>query len=171
VVAGVVALVLAGLVALFALSPTQAERRDSAPLVGKVAPAIDARTTADQRFRLDDYRGGWVLVNFFATWCAPCKAELPELSKFVQDHPSGASVVSVSFDENDRAKAISDFFASAEATWPVIAEGNGSIALDYGVIKLPESYLVAPNGRVVLKINGGVQAAQLESFISKAEGS
>jgi thiol-disulfide isomerase/thioredoxin len=169
-IAGAVAVVVALLVALFALSPSDDERAEAAPLVGRLAPAIDARSTTGQRFRLDDLRGSWVLVNFFATWCAPCKAELPDLADFTSRNAPHASVVSIAFDEADSRKAITRFFAGVGSEWPVIAQGNGAIALDYGVIKLPESYLVAPTGKVVLKINGGVRADELESYIAKAEG-
>ena len=169
VVAGIVALVVGSLVLLFALSPTGDERQEAAPTVGKTAPAIEATTTAGEDFVLDDLRGGWVLVNFFATWCGPCKAELPDLEAFARDNGPG-SVLSVAFDKKETKDDYEKFFAGTEETWPVITRGGASFAIDWGVIKLPESYLVAPNGKVVLKINGGVQASRLESYIAQAEG-
>jgi thiol-disulfide isomerase/thioredoxin len=169
-IAGAVAVVVALLVALFALSPSDDERPEAAPLVGRVAPAIDATSTTGQRFRLDDQRGSWVLVNFFATWCAPCKAELPELAAFAAENAPQASVVSVAFDKTESRKVVTSFFSGTDGTWPVITKGGSTLAIDWGVIKLPESYLVAPTGKVVLKVNGGVRADELESYIAKAEG-
>lgn len=167
-IAAVVAVVLAGLVALFAFSPNDAERREAAPLVGKAAPAIKATTIDGERFDLDSLRGGWVLVNFFATWCGPCKVEQPELVRFAERHSGSDFVVSISLNEGpaDARK----FFQANGGDWPVIAQGNGSIALDYGVIRLPESYLVNPEGIVVAKFNGGVTAAGVESLINRAGG-
>ena len=164
VVAGLVAVVVAALVALFALSPNDAERREAAPLVGKPAPAIKATTIDGDHFDLDALRGGWVLVNFFATWCGPCKVEQPELIRFAEEHSGSDFVVSISLNEGpaDAKK----FFAANGGDWPVIAQGNGSIALDYGVIRLPESYLVDPDGIVVAEFNGGVTAAGVDRLIS-----
>ncbi len=163
VIAGVVAVVLAGLVTLFAFSPNDAERREAAPLVGKPAPPITATTISGERFDLDALRGGWVVVNFFATWCGPCKVEQPELIKFAQRHAGSDFVVSISL--NEGPAAAKKFFEANGGDWPVIAQGNGSIALDYGVIRLPESYIVDPDGIVVAKFNGGVTAAGLDRVI------
>lgn len=166
VIAGGVAFVALALIALFAFSPSDAERSEAAPLVGRTAPAIEATTIEGERFDLDSLRGGWVLVNFFATWCGPCKVEQPELIRFAESHEGRDFVVSISLNEGpaDAAK----FFEANGGDWPVIAEGNGNIALDYGVVRLPESYLVDPDGLVVAKFNGGVTSAGIERIIERA---
>lgn len=165
----VVGVVAALLVWLFLQSPTQADRPSGSPVVGRPAPAITATDTTGAEFRLDAYRNAWVLVNFFATWCPPCVQEHPELVRFEQGHAGSkdAFLVSVSF--NDDPAAVRSFFERNGGTWPVIAEGNARIALDYGVVKLPESYLIAPNGLVVAKFDGGVRAADVDAAIARAE--
>ena len=169
VVAAIVAVVVGSLVLLFAICPSDDERREAAPLVGRTAPAVQATTTSGEDFDLDELRGGWVLVNYFATWCAPCKTELPELAAFARANGPD-SVVSIAFVKKEKQADYDDFFASTDASWPVITKGGSNFAIDWGVIKLPESYLVAPNGKVALKINGGVRAYELESWIARAEG-
>ena len=80
-IAGVVGVALAALIALFAFSPkgeTDDQNRGS-PLEGKLAPALTGTDIDGQPFDLDRYRGQWVLVNYFATWCPPCVAEHPQL--------------------------------------------------------------------------------------------
>jgi cytochrome c biogenesis protein CcmG/thiol:disulfide interchange protein DsbE len=136
-------------------------------VVGKFAPDIRAQETTGKRFSLNDLRGGWVLVNFFATWCAPCKAEQPQLIEWANEHSGNDFVVSVSF--NDEPSKVKQFFKSNGGDWPVIAQGNADIALDYGVIQLPESYLVAPTGVVAAKFNGGVTASALDDIIARDE--
>ena len=168
-IAGSVAFVVVLLIVLLAQSPRDDQRQDAAPLVGRVAPTIVATDTTGAKFDLASLRGGWVLVNFFATWCAPCKLEQPELVQWATSHAgSSGSIVSVSF--NDQPAAVRDFFRANGGDWPVIAEGNAQIALDYGVIKLPESYLVAPSGVIVDKFSGGVRASELDAVISRLDG-
>jgi cytochrome c biogenesis protein CcmG/thiol:disulfide interchange protein DsbE len=167
-VAAAVGVVAALLIALLAFSPNSNDQNVTSPVVGKQAPAIKATETNGKKFSLEDLRGGWVLVNFFATWCAPCKAEQPQLIQWANEHSGQDFLVSVSF--NDQASKVKKFFQANGGDWPVIAQGNADIALDYGVIELPESYLVAPSGVVAAKFNGGVTASGLDSIIARAEG-
>jgi cytochrome c biogenesis protein CcmG, thiol:disulfide interchange protein DsbE len=169
IIAGVVAVVAVLLVVLLATSP-QGDQPASSPLLGKLAPDIKATDTSGSQFRIDDYRGRWVLVNFFATWCAPCVQEHPELLAFSRRHAltGDAAVVSVAF--NESPSTVQKFFEKNGGDWPVIAQGNGQFALDYGVVKLPESYLIAPDGTVVEKIDGGIQADQVDATIAKLSG-
>jgi cytochrome c biogenesis protein CcmG/thiol:disulfide interchange protein DsbE len=166
VIAAIVAAVAVLLVVLLATSP-QGERSTASPLVGRLAPDIQAADTSGAELRIDDYRGRWVLVNFFATWCGPCKVEHPELVEFSARHrlQGDAAVISVAF--NEQPSEVQEFFDRNGGDWPVIAEGNGGFALEYGVVKLPESYLIAPDGTVVHKFEGGVTADGIDSIIGQ----
>jgi cytochrome c biogenesis protein CcmG/thiol:disulfide interchange protein DsbE len=171
IIAGVVALVAVLLVVLLATSPQgDSDQQTSSPVLGRLAPDIKASDTSGGQFRIDDYRGRWVLVNFFATWCGPCKVEHPELVKFAQRHEltGDAAVVSVAF--NESPKVVKQFFEQNGGDWPVIAQGNGEFAIDYGVIKLPESYLIAPDGTVVEKFVGGIRADDVDAEIARLSG-
>lgn len=136
-------------------------------LIGEIAPALKGVTLDGGQFDLDRQRGRWVLVNFFATWCPPCVQEHPELVRFAERSRGAAQVVSVSYDANER-DALQAFFDERGGDWPVVVGDVGRIALDFGVKKLPESFLVDPQGVVVAKINGGVTAAEIEQLIADA---
>jgi cytochrome c biogenesis protein CcmG, thiol:disulfide interchange protein DsbE len=145
-------------------------------LVGRAAPAVTGTALDGTVVDIDRFRGSWVLVNFFATWCVPCIREHPELVEFSERHDADGpsvpvQVISVAFDDN--ADAITTFFAQRGGQWPVLAEGTGSIALDYGVRGVPESFLVAPNGQVVAVFYGvtadGLDAT-IDSFTTPATG-
>jgi len=164
VVSAVVAVLIVAFVAVLATREPATERRTDSPLLGKVAPALVGETLEGGSFDIDDHRGQWVVVNFFATWCAPCREEHPELVAFDEAHRAAgdAAVVSVVYD--DRVDDVRDFFAERGGEWPVIVDG-GLAAVGYGVVGVPETYLVAPSGFVVQKYTGGVTQDAIQSDI------
>ena len=165
IIAGIVGVAAMALVVLFAVSPG-GERETASPLLGKIAPPLIGPTTSGEDFDIDDHRGQWVLVNFFATWCGPCIVEHPELIKFSERHEGEVQVVSVVY--NEPVEKVEAFFAEKGGDWPVVTEGQ-SASLEYGVKKLPESFLVNPSGTVVVKINGGVKADDLTELLTEQD--
>ena len=166
-VALAVAVAVAVLVIFLALGDPQRGTLIGRSAVGKPAPPITGLTLAGDTFDLDDHRGRWVLVNFFATWCAGCIQEHPELVAFSERHAGrDAIVVTVAFD--DSPEAVRTFFERAGGDWPVLAGDVGSVPVDYGVTAVPETYLVSPAGYVVDKLvgAGGVTAEQLDARIA-----
>lgn len=163
-----VALVLVVFVAVLATSEPATERRSKSPLIGKVAPALVGETLDGGTFDIDDHRGEWVVVNFFATWCQPCVEEHPELVSFDQAHRAAGDATVVSVVYNERPEVVAEFFAERGGEWPVIADG-GLASVDYGVVKVPETYLVTPGGDVVQKYVGGVTRQMIEDDIAAVE--
>lgn len=167
-VAGGVLVVLAAFVAVLATGGDDAAERS--PLIGRPAPLIEGDTIAGGAYDIAEDRGQFVVVNFFATWCVPCIREHPELVDFQEAHREAgdASVVSVVFDS--RTAQVREFFAENGGEWPVVLDPDGRTALEYGVSGVPESYLVAPDGTVLWKIEGGVTAGELEQLLARAKG-
>ena len=163
----VVVCVVGILVVVLATRAPAANRIADSPLVGRQAPAIAGTTLDGGSYDLADDSGRWVLVNFFATWCAPCRQEHDDLVRFYEDHQvlGDASVVSIVF--SDEISDARRFFEENGAPFPVIVSDDGDIALDYGVAKVPESYLVSPSGMIVAKILGGVTAPGLEEILAR----
>jgi cytochrome c biogenesis protein CcmG, thiol:disulfide interchange protein DsbE len=167
VAAAAVATVVLLLVVVLNGSEPAKDRITESPLLGEVAPAIEATELDGDPFDLDALRGQWVVLNFFATWCAPCRQEHPELVSFHRRHVQlgDAIVVSVVYDD-DRA-SVEEFFDENGGDWPVVAGDSGRIALDYGVAGVPESYLVDPNGFVRAKLTGGVTGLGLDQLLDR----
>ena len=158
------------LVAALAAGQPSSERRNESPLIGRLAPAVTGTTLTGSTFDLADLRGRWVVVNFFATWCTPCIVEHPELVEFSDAHEEAgdAAVVSVLYDDDpDVARR---FFAEQGGDWPVVIDPEGAIGVDYGVARVPESFLVAPDGTVVQRLVGGVTAGQLDALLLRYSG-
>lgn len=168
VVSLVVAVVAAGFVWVLATREPGTDRRASSELIGRAAPTVEGETLDGGSFDIDDHQGRWVVVNFFATWCVPCQREHPELVAFDEAHrrTGDARVVSVLWDDSpDDAR---DFFARNGGEWPVVLD-DGSVAFNYAVSGVPETYLVAPNGRVAMKLIGGVTQDGLDRAIADVE--
>lgn len=165
IIAGIVGVSVLALVVVFVVSPS-GEKVESSPLVGKLAPTLTGSTLSGEEFDIDQHRGEWVLVNFFATWCPPCVEEHPELVEFSERNSGEVQLVSVAFDDTE-LDAVETFFTDNGGDWPVITGGADGASLDYGVKKLPESFLVDPSGEVAVKINGGVTANELDALIAE----
>jgi cytochrome c biogenesis protein CcmG/thiol:disulfide interchange protein DsbE len=124
-----------------------------------------------------DYRGDWLLVNFWASWCEPCRAEAPLLESFWRRHRGqGVTVLGVNLDDNtDDAR---EFIREFGLTYPQLRDGDGSQWRDdYGMTGFPESFLVDPEGRLAVirrgPVDADVLAAEFEPALpsSKAPGS
>ncbi len=169
-IAVVFAVVVAAFVALLA---TRDQGADSVgvEILDEPSPPIDAPTLDGGTYALSSQRGRWVVVNFFASWCAACVDEHPELVEFSERHAAAgdAALVGVSF--GDRRSNALAFLEEYGGDWPVVVETESafSIGLDFGVAKLPESFLIAPSGRVVAHVTGGVTADGLDALIDRFE--
>lgn len=168
-IAAPVLVVMLGLIVVLATSEPATDRETGSRLLGRQAPPIVAETIDGETYDLSDHSGEYVLVNIFATWCTPCIREHPELVEFAERHEDAgdASVVSIVFD--DRASNAQAFFEKQGGDWPVVTDPDGRISLSYAVAKVPESYLVAPDGVVITKFTGGVTADGLEAVLAEAK--
>jgi thiol-disulfide isomerase/thioredoxin len=135
--------------------------------VGKTVPDAEARDIAGKPVRLESLRGKYVLVDFWATWCAPCIAELPRLQEAYRKYqPAGLEIVAVSLDET--RPPVEDFVRVRKLPW--IQIHNGSAGADlveaFGVSSIPASYLIDPEGRIIrLDLRGPALDATLAKLI------
>ena len=146
-----------------------ATRAVKSPLVGKPAPSIEGTTVDGSRASLSDFEGKWVVVNFFATWCVPCRQEHPDLLRFSEAHQAAGDAAVVGVVYSDDAQAVREFRDKEGGGWAMLTDPKGRIALDYGVAGVPESFLISPDGVVVAKLLGGVRVGDLDQLLYRAK--
>jgi cytochrome c biogenesis protein CcmG, thiol:disulfide interchange protein DsbE len=133
--------------------------------VGRPAPSVSGSALSGQKVSLAADRGHWVVVNFFATWCYPCRREEPQLVNFARQQGSGgAKILGVLFE--DAPGNARRFEQQAGATWPLLNDPQGRVATRYEVTALPQSFVINPAGRLVKRLFGGVTSTELDAIIS-----
>lgn len=111
------------------------------------------------------YRGRWVLVNIWASWCIPCRAEAPGLERFQQRY-GGPKFTVLGIDSRDLSGDGREFVASYGLSYPQLRDGDGDAAHEYGTTGVPENYLVDPTGTVRLHAPGPVGEEYLANEVA-----
>lgn len=107
---------------------------------------------------ITDYRGQVVLLNLWATWCGPCKQEMPSIqSLHEQLGPKGLRVIALSVDDPGLEEAINAFVAEHKLTFEILHEGSGKIEHDYQTSGIPETFLIGKDGVIRKRVIGAAQ--------------
>jgi cytochrome c biogenesis protein CcmG/thiol:disulfide interchange protein DsbE len=157
---------IAFLVGVLATRDSAADRLADSPLLGRAAPEVRGTTLTGDELTLGSLRGRWVVLNFVASWCVPCRREHPELLEFDTRHRAAGDgqVLGVVF--SDKPDNVREFFRELGGDWPVLEDPQGQIALDFGVRGPPESFVISPSGIVVAKLVGPATEAGLERILA-----
>ncbi|HSM10721.1 MAG TPA: TlpA disulfide reductase family protein [Lysobacter sp.] len=134
-----------------------------------VVPSLQIATLDGERYDLAAHRGKWVVVNFWATWCAPCLKEMPELSALDAMHEH-IVVIGLAY-EDIEAQAMHDFLQKHPVVYPIAIVDTYAPPADFDTPRgLPMTYLIAPDGTIAKKVLGPVTAAEIEAAIDQAGG-
>jgi cytochrome c biogenesis protein CcmG, thiol:disulfide interchange protein DsbE len=172
IAAGVVALCVAGSLTGIALASGEGARSGPAATAAAHAdPEAPAFTLpvlghSGQRVSLSDYAGKPLIVNFFASWCDPCKKETPLLARFYRTEHGKVAIVGL--DENDAASSALSFTHANGVTYPVGFDPQVTVASAYGVDALPQTFFLNAKHRIVDRIFGAVTLADLSHGIALA---
>jgi thiol-disulfide isomerase/thioredoxin len=138
------------------------------PEVGKPAPdfaLVDARDTTTVR-RLSDFRGKVVLLNWFASWCDPCKREIPAFVAAREALAGQLEIVGVDYLEPpEKAIGILDQLG---ADYPALLDADGSVASHYRIPGMPTTFLIGPDGTLLAMRAGELPESELATFLAKA---
>jgi peroxiredoxin len=136
----------------------------------KRAPDFSLRSVEGKKVSLSDYKGKAVLINFWATWCAPCKIEMPWLVALRKQYASqGFEILGVSEDDADTPRTKLAKFGQEEGLNYPLLVGDDAVSRKYGGVEfLPTSYFVGRDGKIVAETAGLVSKDEVESSIKKA---
>ena len=147
-------------------------RRAAGDLRGMAAPDFSLKTLDGREVKLSALRGKAVVVNFWATWCAPCKIEMPWLADLQKKHgPHGVEIIGVTMDEDPDVKQIQKFVADVKADYTIVL-GNDKVGDAYGGVQfLPTTVYIDRQGKVTEQSFGIVGQDEIEKHILTAMGS
>ncbi|MDQ0155063.1 TlpA disulfide reductase family protein [Robertmurraya andreesenii] len=127
------------------------------------APSFTIQTIDGKEVSLEQFRGKKILLNFWATWCPPCKKEMPEMQKFYEEYESKdylVLAVNVTVAEKT-SKAVSSFVDDYGLTFPVLMDEKGEVAHQFEILSYPTSYFIDSDGIIRKKIVGGLSKEML----------
>lgn len=139
--------------------------------IGEVAPDFSLISATGEPLTLSDFQGQPVIVNFWATWCAPCRFEMPELQEAVEAY-AGDNLALLAVNREEEAETIIDFFDELSAdegidfTFPSLLDDRAEVAEAYGVFNMPTTYFINAEGVVTAVHRGPVVRSQIDGYMA-----
>ncbi|MFY3793047.1 TlpA family protein disulfide reductase [Ureibacillus sp. MALMAid1270] len=130
------------------------------------APDFELQTLSGETVRLSDYRGKKVILNFWATWCPPCKAEMPHMQNFYEEHGDEIEVIAVNLTSRDNGmEGVEKFARDYGLTFKIPLDVDGVYGEQYEIMSIPTTYVLDENGQIFQKIIGPMDQNTLESYL------
>ncbi|MEW6046791.1 MAG: TlpA disulfide reductase family protein [Bacillota bacterium] len=146
--------------------PVAAARRPAAPEIGSPAPDFTLKDLEGRTVRLSDLRGRPVMINFWATWCPPCREEMPHIEEFVRRFGGRIEVLGV--DVGEPAELVRAFLEKNPYSWRFLLDSDGQVMERYRVFAIPTSYFIDREGIVRAVYTGAMSPEQLRGFARQA---
>lgn len=148
-------------------STTSAANLEPAAIKGHPAPDFALQTLEGKTIRLSDYKGKPVLVNFWATWCGPCRAEFPDFQKAWTDNADKLVIIGINNTSTDDKTQVPAFLDEFGVTYPIVLDESGDTAKAYNILGLPTSIFIDRDGVVREIFTGPLNKAYIEAKLGE----
>jgi peroxiredoxin len=136
-----------------------------APIVDSLAPDFELETVDGDLVRLSDLRGEVVALNFWATWCAPCRLEMPDLQARADAYGDRLTVLGVNFDET--AEEVDAFRQDVGVRFPLLLDPGGEVQRLYRVLGYPTTFFIDSEGVIRIQHLGLMSAEQIDQYLEE----
>jgi cytochrome c biogenesis protein CcmG/thiol:disulfide interchange protein DsbE len=163
IIMGIVVVFLAGL----AIFQTSSANKEELPKVGFKAPYISLQGLDGKTYSFETLEGKPVVINFWASWCGPCKLEAPELVRLYEKYKEEVEIYAVNLTSNDKVRDTKAFADHFGFEFPVLLDEKGDVADLYQIQAIPSTFFVNSKGMITYKATGLVSAQTLESQLKQ----
>lgn len=140
---------------------------------GNLPPDFELSTLSGESVKLSDLHGKKVILNFWASWCGPCKAEMPHMEKYYENNKDAANVeiiaVNLTTSERSGLKGIEEFVHEYGLTFPILLDKEGIVGQEYRIITIPTTFLLRTNGTIAHKITGPMDEKMMSDLVDNME--
>ena len=147
----------------------QASELQAAAVAGHPAPDFELPSPDGEVYRLSDFKGQPVILNFWATWCGPCRAEFPEFQEAAVDNADSLVIIGINNTAADQADQVPGFLEEFGITFPIVLDEDGETVKTYRVLGLPTTVFIDSDGIVNEVFTGPLNKAYIETKISELE--
>ncbi|MCY8232186.1 TlpA family protein disulfide reductase [Priestia endophytica] len=135
---------------------------------GKMAPSFTLSSLSGEEIALEHLKGKKVILNFWATWCPPCKKEMPEMQKISKAHGEEVEILAINSTDNEKSvKSVEDFIEEGGYTFTALLDPEGEVNGNlYKTVAFPTSYFINEEGKIVKRINGQLTEKEMLQFIN-----
>jgi len=153
-------------------SYTQVETKEveeSGVEISQYAPDFTLKTLEGKKVKLSDYRGKKIILNFWTTWCPPCKEEIPQMEKYYKslNKKDNVEILAVNLTSADKSKEyIKEFAESYDITYPILLDKKGEQQKQYEIVNIPTTYFINEKGQIKQIIKGPMDRKMMEYAMS-----
>lgn len=140
---------------------------------GDVAPNIQLKSLQGDVISLHDYRGQYVILNFWASWCGPCRVEMPHMESYYREYKEEHQVellaVNLTSDERKGRQGIESFVNKNRLTFPILLDQEGYTKKEYNILQIPTTYILDQEGVIAYKIMGPLDEKKLIELMEQLQ--